>query len=81
MSRFLNFDKCSAEVAGDVISVVAEEQVGMKVRVKLGDSTLYSGGIIRHFAGKTPYGVLPLYDDRRTPASSLFVQSEAKCKK
>ena len=35
------------------------------------------------FLGKTPYGVLPLCDDRRTPVSllsslsSLFVQSEA----
>ena len=39
----------------------------------------FKGGSTR-FLGKTPCGVLPLCDDRRTPASSLlslFVQSEA----
>ena len=37
---FLNFDKCRPKVAGDVISGVAVDKVGMDVRVKFGDSRL-----------------------------------------
>ena len=36
--RFSNFDKSRPEVAGDVISDVAVEQVGVDVRVKFCDS-------------------------------------------
>ena len=46
LSRFLNFDKCRSEVAGDVISGVAVESVGMDVRVTFGESVLNSGQII-----------------------------------
>ena len=41
--RFSNFDTCRPEVADDIISGVAEDLVGIDVRVKLGDSTLSSG--------------------------------------
>ena len=33
--------------------------------------------VIFEFLGKTRYGVLPLCDDRRTPASLSLAQSEA----
>ena len=39
---FSNFDKCWTEVAGDAISPVAVDLVGMDVHVKFGDSTLNS---------------------------------------
>ena len=39
-ATFSNFDKCRSEVAGDVISDVAEEYVTIDVRVKCGDSRL-----------------------------------------
>ena len=35
---FSNFEKCRPDVADDIISGVAVEQVGMDVRVKIGDS-------------------------------------------
>ena len=35
--RFPNFDKCRSEVAGDVISGVAVDYVGMDVRAAFGD--------------------------------------------
>ena len=40
---FPNFDKCLSEVAGDVISGVAVELVGMDVRMTCGESGLNSG--------------------------------------
>ena len=40
---FSNFDQCRLEVAGDVVSGVAEDWVGLDVRVKIGDSTLKTG--------------------------------------
>ena len=43
--RFSNFDKCRSEVAGDVISGVAVDKVGMDVRATFGESGLNSGRI------------------------------------
>ena len=45
-SIYSNTDKCRPEVAGDVISCLAVESVGMEVRAKHGDSRLNSGRII-----------------------------------
>ena len=44
------FEKCRLEVADDVISGLAVDQVSMDVHVKFGDSMLNSGQIIRLFA-------------------------------
>ena len=44
--RFPNFDKCPSEVAGDVISGVAVDYVGVDVRATFGDSGLNSVRII-----------------------------------
>ena len=53
-SRFSNFYKCRPEVAGDVISGVALEHVGMDVHAKCGESMLISGRIIRLFGRADP---------------------------
>ena len=42
---FSNLDKCRPQVAGDVISGVVLDLVGMDVSVKFGDSMLNSGRI------------------------------------
>ena len=42
----LKFDQSRSEVAGDVISGVAEEYVGMDVGATFGESGLNSGRII-----------------------------------
>ena len=44
--RFPNFDKCRPEVAGDVISGVAVDYVGIDVRATFGESGLNSGRTI-----------------------------------
>ena len=44
--RFVNFDKCRSEVAGDVISGLAVDYVGTDVRATFGESGLNSGRII-----------------------------------
>ena len=41
-----NFEKCPQEVADDVLSSVAVEQVGIDVHIIFGDSMLNSGQII-----------------------------------
>ena len=46
LGHFQNFDKCQSEVAGDVISGVAVDYVGMDVRSTFGESELNSGRII-----------------------------------
>ena len=43
---FSNFDKCQLEVAGNVISGVAVELIGMDVRATFGESVLNNGRII-----------------------------------
>ena len=43
---FSNFEKCRPEVADDVISGVATEQVGVDLHVKFGDSIFNSGRTI-----------------------------------
>ena len=55
MGRFTNFDRCRAQVASDFISGVAVGYVRMDVLVKLDDSRLSSGRIIRLFAGRTRF--------------------------
>ena len=52
---FPSFDKCRSEVAGDVISSVAVEYIGMDVRVTFGESGLNSGRIIGLFEGPYPF--------------------------
>ena len=49
LDSFSNFDKCRSEVAGDVISSVAIEYVGMDIHVKFCDSRLNNGQTIRLF--------------------------------
>ena len=44
--HFSNNDRCQPEVAGDVISVMAAEYVGMDIRAKIGDSSSNSSGDI-----------------------------------
>ena len=46
---FSNVVKCPSEVAGDVMSGVAVDQVGVDVRATSGESRLNSGQIIRVF--------------------------------
>ena len=36
--RFFNFDKCRLEVAGDIVSSAAVDEVGLDFGVKFGDS-------------------------------------------
>ena len=43
--HFANFDKCWLEVAGDVISAVSVDYVGIDVRATFGESELNSGRI------------------------------------
>ena len=50
---FSSFDKCRPKAAGDVMSGVAVDYVGMDVNIKVGDSTLNRGLIIRLFADRT----------------------------
>ena len=52
---FSNFDKCRQEVADDVIFCAVEGDVGMDVSVKVLDSTLNSGRIIRLIADRTRF--------------------------
>ena len=49
-----NFKKCRLEAADDVMFGVAEQQTGVDVRAKFGDSPLNSGRIIRFFVPATP---------------------------
>ena len=44
--RFSNFDNWRSEVAGDVISGVTVDSVGMDIRATFGESDLNSGRII-----------------------------------
>ena len=60
--RFPNFAKRRSEVAGDVISGVAVDYVGMDVRATFGESGLNSGRIILLFGRPHPFH------------ASLFVQ-------
>ena len=53
--RFPNFDKCHSEVAGDVISGVAVEYVGMDVSATFSESGLNSGRIILLFGRPDPF--------------------------
>ena len=53
--RFPNFNKCRSEVAGDVISGVAVDYVGMDVRATFGESGLNSGRIILLFGRPDPF--------------------------
>ena len=46
LGRFANFDKCRAEEAGDVISGVAADYVGMDVHATSAETALNSGRII-----------------------------------
>ena len=52
---FLNFDKCLSEVAGDVISCVAEDEVSKDVRAAFGEFGLYSCRIIWLFGRPDPF--------------------------
>ena len=52
---FPNFDKCRSEVAGDVMSGVAVDHVGVDVRSTIGESGLNSGRIILLFSRPDPY--------------------------
>ena len=51
--RFQNFDKCRSEAAGDAISGLYVDYVGMDVCVTLGESWLNTGRIIRLFGRPT----------------------------
>ena len=55
IGRFSNFDICRSEVAGDVISGVAIDQVGLDVRAAFGESGSNSGRIIRLFRRLDPF--------------------------
>ena len=48
--RFSNMDNCRPEVAGDVISSVALDHIGMDVAVKLDDSWSSGRPVLRAFA-------------------------------
>ena len=53
--RFSNFKKCRLEVAGDVISSVAVDYVGMDVGATFGESGLNTCRIILLLAGRTRF--------------------------
>ena len=55
LAVFPNFDKCRPEVAGDVVSGVAVDWVGLDVCVRFGHSRFNRGRIIRLFAGRTHF--------------------------
>ena len=52
---FSNFHKCRPEVAGDVLSGVEVEWVGVDVRAKFGDSRLNSDRVNRLYARPDPF--------------------------
>ena len=52
---FFELDKCRLEVAGDVISGVAVDYVGMNVRASFGETGLNSGRIILIFGRPDPF--------------------------
>ena len=54
-SHFPNFDKCRSQVAGDVISGVVVDYVGMDGRATFCESGLNSGRIILLFGRPDPF--------------------------
>ena len=59
--RFRNFYNCRSEVAGDVISGVAVDYVGMDVCTTFGESGLNSDRIILLFVRLEPFYASLLY--------------------
>ena len=55
LGRFSKFQIYRPEIADDVITGVAVEQVGMGLRGKVADSALYSGRIIQLLAWLDPF--------------------------
>ena len=53
--HFSNFDKCWPEAAGDIISGVASDYVGMDIHARICDSRLNIGLIIRLFGRPDPF--------------------------
>ena len=53
--RFPNFDKYRSEVAGDIMSGLAIDYVGVDVRTIFGESALNSGRIIWLFGRQNPF--------------------------
>ena len=49
------FNRCRPELAGEVVSGMTVDWVGLVVRVKFGDSTLNSDRIMLRFAGRTGF--------------------------
>ena len=72
MAAFPNVDKSRPKVAGDVVSAVAVEWVGMGVTVKVSDSMLNNGRIIGLFAGRIRFTHLCIFCSRQEAANGVI---------